>query len=199
MKVFILLSAVALVWLMCPSVHAANLAKEYTFDPAHCSITFKVKHIFVDIPGRFSDFGGTFRFDPNNLAGSVVDIQVKSKSLDTFVEKRNEHLRSADFFDVAKYPEITFKSSSITRKSDTEYVLKGMLTLKGISREIEIPVTYFGKKTNPMDPKKDVAGFATKLDISMPDYSFCDPKWSAMGVIGQHALLEINLEMLADK
>jgi polyisoprenoid-binding protein YceI len=186
---------------LCPlsPANAAEPAKEYAFDPAHCSITFQVRHIFVNVPGRFSDFGGAVRFDPNNLAGSSFDIKVKAASLDTFVDKRNEHLRTADFFDVAKFPEISFKSKAIERKSETQYLIKGTMTLKGVSRDIELPVTYFGVKPNPMDPTKNVAGFAATLDVFMPDYSFCDPKWAAMGVLGQHALLDINFEMLSDK
>lgn len=179
--------------------HAAQPAKGYAFDPAHCSITFKVRHLFVDVPGRFADFGGTVRFDPANLADSLFDITVKAASLDTFVDQRNEHLRSADFFDVAKFPDIHFKSTKIVKKSEREYVVKGTMTLKGVSREIEVPFTFYGKKDNPMDPTKEVAGFAAKLDVPMADYTFCDPKWSVMGIIGKNALLEINLEMLSAK
>lgn len=195
------LSSLLLFILLCsvPGVQAAQPAKEYAFDPAHCSITFKVRHIFVDVPGRFSAFGGTFRFDPKNPEGSLFDITVKADSLDTFVDKRNAHLRSADFFDVANFPDIHFKSTKIVKKSETQFLVKGIMTLKGVSREIEVPITYCGKKANPMDPTKEVAGFSTTLTIHMPDYSFCDPKWSTMGIIGQDALLEINFEMLGDK
>lgn len=178
---------------------ASSPATPYSFDPAHCSITFMVRHIFVNVPGRFSDFGGTVRFDPQNLEGSLFDVTVKAASLDTFVDMRNQHLSSADFFDVENHPDIRFKSTRITHKSGDAYLLKGTLTLKGVSREVELPLSYFGKKDNPMDAKQEVAGFATKLDVSMADYSFCDPKWSAMGVIGQHAQLDINFELLTDK
>lgn len=171
----------------------------YAFDPAHCAITFQVRHILVNVPGRFGEFSGTVRFDPQNLAGSVFDIAVKAASLDTFVEQRNAHLRSADFFDVEKFPEIRFTSSAITHQSGDVYLLKGTLTLKDASREIEVPITFLGIKDNPMNPKEDVAGFQATLGVFTPDYSFCDPKWSVMGLIGQNVTLEINLEMLKDK
>jgi Uncharacterized conserved protein len=178
---------------------SASPATLYAFDPAHCSITFIVRHIFVNVPGRFSEFDGTVRFDPQNLEGSLFNVTVQAASLDTYVEMRNNHLRSVDFFDVANHPDIRFKSTEIKQKSGSEYLLKGTLTLKGISREVEVPLAYFGKKGSPMDAKQEVAGFATKLDVFMPDYSFCDSKWSAMGVIGQHAALNINFELLKGK
>lgn len=171
---------------------------EYRFDPAHCAITFQIKHIFVNVSGRFSDFSGSVSFDPEDLDGSFFDVKVLAASLDTFVEMRNTHLRSPDFFDVATFPEISFKSSQIQHKSERDYVLKGLMTLKGISREVELPFTFFGTKINPMDPKQEVAGFSTKLDVFLPDYSFCDPKWSKMGIIGQTASLEVDFEMLRD-
>ena len=133
---------------------AAQQAQEYRFDPPHCNITFMVRHIFVNVPGRFVDFSGTVRFDPKNLEGSLFDVTVQAASLDTFVDKRNEHLRSAEFFDVAKYPEIRFTSSRITHKAGNIYAVKGTLTLKGVSRAVELPVTYFGKKANPMNPQQ---------------------------------------------
>jgi len=178
---------------------AAQPAREFAFDPAHCAITFKVRHIFAEIPGRFADYGGTVRFDPKNLAGSVFDVTVKAASLDTFVDKRNEHLRGPDFFDVAKYPDISFKSSKIERVSDHEFKMTGTLTLKDVSREITLPITYHGMKANPLDPKVEVAGFSAKLNVFMPDYSFCDPKWSEMGVLGQNALVEVGFELTSPR
>ncbi|WP_243438686.1 YceI family protein [Fundidesulfovibrio soli] len=178
---------------------AAQPAREFVFDPPHCAITFKVRHIFVEIPGRFAEYGGTVRFDPGNLAGSVFDVTVKAASLDTFVDKRNEHLRSPDFFDAAKFPDISFKSSKIQRVSAHEFTMTGTLTLKGVSKVITLPLTYHGMKIHPMDPKVEVAGFSAKLNIFMPDYSFCDPKWSEMGVLGQNALVEIGFELASPR
>jgi len=184
--------------LLCAAIpaRAAGQAGEYAFDPPHCAITFQVRHIFVNVPGRFADFGGVVRFDPANLAGSVFDVAIKAASLDTFVEQRNAHLRSPDFFDTQKFPEIRFRSSAIERVSDTQFLVKGTLTLKGASREIVVPLTFFPPKPSPMDPKQEVAGFTAKLDVSMPDYAFCDPKWSVMGVMGDSALVEVNFEMI---
>ncbi len=121
----------------------ADPAQIWNIDPDHSSVNFSVRHIFVPIPGRFDAFGGTIRFDPDNLEGSSIDISIDTASVNTFVAKRNEHLRTPDFFDVTRYPAMTFKSSRITHTGGNAYLAQGTLTIKDVSRDIALPFTCY--------------------------------------------------------
>src|ERR1039458_3392367 len=108
MKKFFLLSA-ASAFLAVASVHAA----EYGFDKAHSHIGFSVKHILSKVQGGFKDYDGSFSFDPAKPEAGKIDVTIQTASIDTGVEMRDHHLQSPDFFDAAKYPTITFKSTSV--------------------------------------------------------------------------------------
>lgn len=105
-------------------------------------ITFSVSNMkFNTVEGSFSGMTGEVDFQPNNLSSSIFDVCIDANSINTENEKRDNHLRNADFFEVETYPEICFESSSISKKS-SGYIVKGMLTMHGVSKEIEIPFSY---------------------------------------------------------
>ena len=107
-------------------------AETYKVDPVHSSNWFRIKHMNVtNFYGRFNEMAGTYTFDDANPSGSAFDIQIKTESVDTHNDGRNKHLKSADFFDAEKNPEIAFKSSSVKKLSDKELEVKGDLTLHG--------------------------------------------------------------------
>jgi polyisoprenoid-binding protein YceI len=116
----------------------------YSFDKAHSSIGFTVKHMgLVEVPGFFTDFTGTANYDDRDVAKSSVEFTAKTTSVNTRVEARDRHLRSADFFDVEKFPDMTFKSTSVTKKGKN-LVVNGDLTLRGVTKPISIPFTIAG-------------------------------------------------------
>lgn len=124
---------------------------EWKLDTAHSHIKFKVKHLMVaNVWGEFKTFDADIRYDHPDLSTANVDIRVDVSSIETGNDKRDEHLRSEDFFHVSEYPEMTFKSTSITKQGD-ELVMVGDLTIKGITHEITLrgegplgPVDFMG-------------------------------------------------------
>ena len=116
----------------------------YGFDKAHSAIGFKVRHNgLIDIPGYFRDFTGTVKYDAKDVSKSTVEFTAKATSVDTGVAGRDTHLRTADFFEVAKYPEITFKSSKVEKKGKA-WMVTGDFTMKGVTKTITFPFTIAG-------------------------------------------------------
>lgn len=116
----------------------------YNFDKAHTSIGFNVKHMgLVNVPGYFRDFTGTVNYDPKDVSKSSVEFTAKMTSIDTGVGKRDEHLRSADFFEVEKYPDMTFKSTKVEKRGK-DLTVTGDLTMKGITKQISFPAQITG-------------------------------------------------------
>lgn len=125
-------------------VPKAEQTGEYSFDMAHSSIGFRVRHMgLVDVPGNFRNFEGTLNFDADKVSESTVEFKAEVKSVDTGVNARDNHLRSKDFFEVMTFPDMTFKSKRIKKKGK-RYMVKGDLTLKGVTKEIEFPVRIYG-------------------------------------------------------
>ena len=116
----------------------------YNFDKAHTSIGFNVKHMgLVNVPGYFRDFTGTVNYDAKDIIKSSVEFTAKMTSVDTGVGKRDDHLRTADFFEVEKYPDMTFKSTKVERKGKDLTVI-GDLTMKGVTKQISFPAQIAG-------------------------------------------------------
>ena len=123
---------------------AAEMQGNYDIDPRHSYIGFKIRHMGItDVAGSFRDFNGTINYDPKDISKSSVNFTAKVTSIDTGVAPRDNHLRSADFFEVEKYPEMTFKSTKVEKKGKTLMVY-GDLTMKGVTKQIEIPFTING-------------------------------------------------------
>jgi polyisoprenoid-binding protein YceI len=119
-------------------------AGAYSFDKAHRSIGFRAKHMgLVDVPGYFRDFTGTINYDPADVTKSTVEFTAKATSVDTGVEGRDKHLRSADFFEVEKYADLTFKSTKIEKKGK-DLILTGDLTMKGVTKSVSFPFNVVG-------------------------------------------------------
>ena len=125
-------------------------AGDYSIDPAHSIIGFAVRHLEINwVEGRFKDFSGEIHFDDKDITNSTVQFSAKVESIDTGVEPRNKHLKTPDFFDVEKYPNLTFKSSSIQRKGANSYVLLGDLTMKVVTKQVALPFTITGAVPDP--------------------------------------------------
>ena len=117
----------------------ALAADQYKIDPNHSSATFSVRHMVIsNVPGRFSDVSGSIVYDEADVSKSSVEATIKTATITTDNEGRDKHLKSADFFDVEKYPEITFKSKRVEKRG-SQLVAIGTLTMKGVSKDIELP------------------------------------------------------------
>jgi polyisoprenoid-binding protein YceI len=121
----------------------------YAVDKVHSSVVFKIKHLNTAyVYGRFNEFSGTFKFDQDILSSSSISLEIKTDSIDTNEEKRDQHLRSNDFFNAKRYPVITFTSKEI-RKSGDDYTVIGDLTMHGITKKIEADFTVIGEGSDP--------------------------------------------------
>lgn len=141
----------------------------YGFDKAHSAIGFKVKHNgLIDIPGFFRDFTGNINYDAKDVTKSTVEFSAKATSIDTGHGGRDNHLRSADFFEVAKFPDVTFKSSKIEKKGKG-WMVTGDFTMKGVTKTISFPFTIAGFLPAG---EKSVArmGFTADAKINRRDY-----------------------------
>ncbi len=119
-------------------------AGAYKFDMAHSSIGFRVKHMgLVDVPGYFRNFTGTINYDAKDMSKSSVEFSAKTISIDTGVAPRDKHLRTADFFDVEKFPEMTFKSTKIEKKGK-QWMVTGDLMMRGVTKQISFPFNVVG-------------------------------------------------------
>lgn len=174
-------------------------ARSWEIDKEHTNFYFSVDHIYAKVRGRFTDFTGTVFFEPDNLKDSKISFEIKVKSIDTGISKRDRHLLSDDFLDASKYPLITFASTSITRADRDRYNVKGTLTIKGVSSDLILPLTYDGKKDNPLLPDMEVAGFNGQLTLDRLAYKVGDGKYYTMGVVGKDVDILVTIEALRKK
>ena len=123
--------------------------RTFVIDKAHSEATFQVRHLVTKVRGHFSDFAGTIQFNADAPEQSSVTFTMQAASIDTKTADRDTHLRSEDFFFADKHPEITFVSSKITKKGDENYEVRGTLTIRGVAKEIALPVTFLGHAKDP--------------------------------------------------
>ncbi len=188
--------AIALMFLLAVPLTSASAADEYALDAAHTSIEFSVRHMVIsNVKGSFSDVSGVILYDEKDITKSSVDVTIKVASINTNNEKRDEHLRSPDFFDAEKYPDITFKSSKI-EKTKEGLVMTGTLTIRGISKEVTMPFELTDKITDPWGSVR--FGAETKLKINRQDFKVSWNKVLDAGgvLVGDEVKIEISLEAI---
>jgi polyisoprenoid-binding protein YceI len=139
-------------------------ADTYTIDRNHSDASFQIRHFASKVRGRFTDFGGTIQADPSKPETSSVAFTIKTASIDTSVADRDKDLRSSNFFDAEKYPEITFKSTKIVPAGKDKFDVTGTLTIHGVSKEITIPVVFLGAAKDPWGNERASFELATKLN-----------------------------------
>ena len=147
------------------------MADDYVIDTkgAHASIKFRVQHLgFSWLYGRFNEFSGNFSYDEKQPENASVDVTIKTSSVDSNHAERDKHLRSDDFLNVAKYPEAKFVSTSYTQGKDGNGVLKGNLTLNGVTKPLEIDVEFIGAGEDPWGGYR--VGFEGTTSFAMADF-----------------------------
>jgi polyisoprenoid-binding protein YceI len=141
----------------------------WNFDTTHSSVNFHVRHLMVSkVHGRFASWSGNLVFDPEDPTRSSVEVVIDAGSVDTKEPKRDEHLRSPDFFDVEKYPQLTFKSTKVDKTSDDTLDVHGDLTIHGVTRPVVLTVEIGGVAKDPWGGTR--AGFSAKTSISRKDF-----------------------------
>jgi polyisoprenoid-binding protein YceI len=147
----------------------AFAADNYTVDSAHTYPHFSISHLgFSTMQGRFDDTSGKVTLDRAAKSGSV-DITIKTASVSTGFAKRDEHLKSPDFFNVAEFPTITYKSTAMRFKGDSPSSVEGNLTISGVTKPVTLTIDAFNCGTHPMN-KKDVCGAAASAQLKRSDF-----------------------------
>lgn len=164
----------------------------WSVDGTHSEVAFSVRHFLTRVPGNFDEFEGTIVHDPDDLAASSVEFTVQAASIDTDDVKRDEHLKSADFFDVATHPTLTFVSTSVSGAGN-ELEVTGDLTIRGTTKTITIPVEYAGSMATPMGMK---AGYSSEFTIDRTEFGV---SWNRAiegggAVLGDDVKIRINIE-----
>ncbi len=165
----------------------------YEIDAAHASIGFSIRHLVISkVTGKFSDFSGSFMLDEKNQLKQATAL-IKVTSIDTGVEKRDVHLRSADFFEVEKFPEASFDAKKVINRDGKNFLL-GKLTLHGVTKNIELPFTVNGPIKDPWGNTK--IGFEAETVINRTDYGLNWNKALETGgvMVGEEVELVISLE-----
>ena len=173
--------------------------EKWEIDRAHSNIYFDVRHTYATVRGQFNDFSGTLQFDPGNLELGQVMFEVNTKSVNTGIPNRDNHLRSDEFFAVKKFPTMRFESTAVKRKEGNQYTLEGNLTVRGKTSPVTVPFTYYGTRENPLKKGQKVAGFEARLSINRLDYQVGTGKYFEMGVIGKKVDILVALEVLKNK
>ena len=190
MKKRLLILPVLLMLLARPAV-----AADYIVDKDHASIGFSVKHMIIsNVKGHFTDFSGGFSYDENTKTFSKANLAVKTASIDTNVTDRDRHLRSPDFFDVEKYPEITFNLKKSEAMGGDYLRVTGDLTIHGVTREIVLDGEYLG---SAKDPKGNMrAGFTATGKVNRGDFGLRWNKVLEAGglLVGEEVKLLIEVE-----
>ena len=172
---------------------------EWKFDPAHSRIYFDVKHIYATVRGEFDDFSGKISIDPKNYAVTDVSMQVRVESIDTGIQQRDNHLRTADFFNAPEFPLMKFESKTVEHISGDSYQVTGNLTIKDVTKEVTVPFTFLGVRDNPMDPKQMVAGYEGKFTLDRLAYNVGNGKFFEMGAVGRDVNVTLTFEVLTEK
>jgi polyisoprenoid-binding protein YceI len=148
---------------------SALAAETYVVDKAHSEAKFEISHLISRVSGKFNDVSGKITGDPANASSSSVEFTIKAASIDTGNENRDKHLRTPEFFDAEKFPEITFKSTAIkpTAKKNL-YEVTGDLTMKGVTKRVTLPVEFRGFGKDPSGNTR--AGFTVKTTLNRKDY-----------------------------
>ncbi|MCH8748149.1 YceI family protein [Patescibacteria group bacterium] len=179
-----------------------NTATKWVIDPAHSSVEFSVKHMGIAwVKGRFTEFEAEANFDSQDPAGGSIQADIKTDSIWTGDEGRDNHLRGEDFFDVANHPSITFKSTKIEAAGDGSYKITGDVTIRGITHPVVFEGSYSGAREIPSGEGKEPvtrAGFTVKTTINRHDFkvSWDAPAGEGATTVGGEVEVNLNIELL---
>jgi polyisoprenoid-binding protein YceI len=169
-------------------------AADFAVDPAHTNVQFTVRHMFSKVNGSFKKFEGHFNFDAAKPEKSKVKFAIDTASINTENEKRDAHLKSPDFFDTAKYPQISFESKKLTVMGEKKYKLDGKLTMHGKTKEVAFDVEFLGMDKDPWGGTK--AGFTATAVVNRKDFDITWNKKLDSGglLVGEEVTLQLNVE-----
>ena len=172
----------------------ARAATTFGTDKAHSQVSFVVRHLMSQVRGSFVDFTVTIVRDDANPSASSVDFKIQATSVNTANEKRDNHLRSEDFFFVEKFPEITFKSSKVEKVSDSVYNVTGALTMRGVTKVMTLPVTFLGEMKEKDGKVRAGYSISTKLNRKEFGINWNNALDNGGFVLSDDVTVEISIE-----
>ena len=171
----------------------AAWATAYAIDPDHSAVSFKIRHLFSNVQGSFNTFEGRFDYVPDHPEQWKAEATIQAASIDTRVEKRDNHLRSADFFDVEKNPTIAFKSTEVTDTTPTTGKLHGILTMHGVEQPVVLDLDIHGEGKDPWGNLR--SGFTATTRINRKDFGIVWNKALETGQLLVGDEVDITLEI----
>ena len=172
--------------------------EKWVIDADHSLVEFSVKHMMIaKVRGNFAKFDANITADSSDLTTAAIEFTIDTASISTKNEDRDNHLRSADFFDVESYPNITFKATEITKVSGDDYKVSGDVTIKGVTRPETFDVTFEGEGKDPWGNTK--AGFSAKTKVNRSDYGLTYNAALETGGVLIGDQITINIELEASK
>ena len=181
-------SLLALILAGAAALPAPAATETFAFDPAHSSVAFSIRHFLAQVPGQFAKVSGVIQLDPADFTRSTVSATIDLASVWTQAEKRDEHLRTADFFDVANHPVATFTSKAWKKTGADTYDVTGDFNLHGVTKELTLAVKYLGRA--PGNRGAVLTGWQTSLTLKRSDFGIGKPERS----IGDEVAVIINVE-----
>ena len=178
--------------LLLPALAAAQPVV-YKVDSDHSGVSFSIRHFVSNVPGRFKDFDGAIKYDPQNPAASSVNFTIQAASIDTDNADRDNHLKGPDFFDVQKFPTLTFSSTSVKAVDADTLEVTGELTMKGATKKVTVPVELLGSMKTPRGEK---AGFETAFKLDRKEYGITWNRALDTGgaILGDDVKITISVE-----
>ncbi len=170
---------------------------KWIIDPAHSEIHFKIRHLVIStVTGSFKKFEGEVEAEKEDFTDAKIKFSADVDSIDTNADQRDDHLKSEDFFDAANHPKLTFTSTEVIKKSDSDYKVKGDLTIRGITKPVELNVEFGGITKDPYGQTK--AGFEITGKINRHDFGL---KWNAVTeagglVVSDEVKLILNVQII---
>ena len=179
-------------WLLSP---LAASAETYRIDRGHSSVEFSIRHMVSKVTGQFDEFSGQIVYDAEAPEKSSVDVTIQTTSINTASERRDNHLRTADFFEVETYPEITFKSTSAKADGEDKLLVTGDLTMHGTTHEVVLSVEVIGVGKHPRRGTP-IAGFEARLIVKRSDFGI-DHYTDVAKILGDEVTISLNIRAVA--
>jgi polyisoprenoid-binding protein YceI len=173
-------------------------ANTYKIDTSHSSVGFKIRHLVGRVPGVFGDFAGTIEMNPDNLGAASAKVTIQAASIDTRNEDRDNHLRNEDFFDVKKFPTITYESTKVVGSGE-KFQVEGNLTMHGVTKPVTLDVEVLGVGPDPWGNTR--IGFEATATINRKDFGISWNRALDAGgfILGEEVEISLAIEGVAEK
>jgi len=174
----------------------SDRATAWELDKAHSAVNFQINHFFTPVDGTFNEYDAEVYFDPENLESSHIDVTIPVASVNTRNDRRDNHLKTDDFFNAEQWPNIRFVSNEIVRDGENNFIARGELTIRDVTKDYDLPFELLGVMDHPMQEGRQVAGIVANAELMRNDYGVGTGDWRATAVVGNKVNIQLNLELL---